>query len=131
MAATTSKTRLLRLLAWAGLVLGAGLAYAHFCRLTGLAVPCLFHLVTGLQCPGCGATRMCLALLRLDFAAAWAANPGLLLLLPFLCVLLGRMGWRYVVRNKVRLTRGENALIWCMVGCLLLYGLLRNLPRFG
>ena len=34
---------------------------------------------------------MCLALLRLDFAAAWAANPGLLLLSP---LILGLVGWQ-------------------------------------
>ena len=127
MAATTSKQRARKLLLWAGLILGIGLAYALFCLWTGLAVPCPVRAVTGLLCPGCGVTRMCLALLRLDFPGAWAANPGLLLLLPPLALLLGRLGLRYVKTGSTRLGRGENILIWSMVSAMLLYAVLRNL----
>ena len=77
-----------------GLLVAAGLAYAAFTAVTGVGLPCPFHAVTGLWCPGCGASRMCLALLRLDFAEAWSWNPGLMLLLPFLAVL----GLRAAVR---------------------------------
>ena len=66
-----------------------GCAYALFCRLTGLGIPCLFHLATGLNCPGCGVSRMLLSLLRLDFPAAFHYNAVLFCLLP---VLLGLFG---------------------------------------
>jgi Protein of unknown function (DUF2752) len=36
---------------------------------------CLFHAVTGLPCPTCGATRAVLALSHLDLAGAAAMNP--------------------------------------------------------
>ena len=127
----TSKARRHKLIAWAGLILGIGLAYALFVRLTGLAVPCPFHLVTGLLCPGCGVTRMSLALLRLDFAAAWQANPALLLLLPVLAGLLGQVALRYVKTGKARLSPGQNTLVWAMVLALLLYGIGRNLPALS
>jgi len=122
---------LFRLLSWAGPVLGIGLAYALFVRRTGLAVPCLFHAVTGLLCPGCGVTRMCVALLTLDFEGAWRANPGLLLMAPALAALLGSMAWRYVRRGEKKLLPWQNALVWCMVGFLLVYGGARNLPQFA
>ena len=48
----------------------------------GRGLYCPFWKFTGLLCPGCGVTRMCLALLRLDLAGAWRANPALLLALP-------------------------------------------------
>ena len=127
----TSKARRHKLIAWAGLILGIGLAYALFVRLTGLAVPCPFHLVTGLLCPGCGVTRMSLALLRLDFAAAWQANPALLLLLPVLAGLLGQVALRYVKTGQARLSPGQNILVWAMVLALLLYGIGRNLPALS
>lgn len=41
----------------------------------GIAIPCLFYQLTGLQCPGCGNTRAALSLLRLDFSAAFNYNP--------------------------------------------------------
>lgn len=123
----TSKQRFQTLLLWAGLILGIGLAYALFCSLTSLAIPCPIRLVTGLLCPGCGVTRMCLALLRLDFAAAWSANPGLLLLLPVLGGLLVCLAWRYIKTGRTRLTKGQNVLVWVMVGCMLAYAVARNL----
>lgn len=123
----TSKQRFLRLASWAGLILGIGLAYALFVRLTGLAIPCPIRLVTGLLCPGCGVTGMCLALLGLDFPGAWRANPGLLLLLPLLCVLLGQVAWGYVKTGGTRPTKAQNVFIWLMVAYMLGYALLRNL----
>lgn len=122
-----AKHRLKRLLLLAGLILGIGLAYAVFVRLSGLSIPCPFHAVTGLLCPGCGVTRMCLALLRLDFAAAWEANPVLLLLLPVLAALLLRQAVRYVKTGRSTLSRGESALVWGMAAVLLLWGIARNL----
>ena len=122
-----AKHRLKRLLLLAGLILGIGLAYAVFVRLSGLSIPCPFHAVTGLLCPGCGVTRMCLALLTLDFAAAWQANPVLLLLLPILAALLLRQAARYVKTGRSTLSRRESALVWGMAAVLLLWGIARNL----
>lgn len=127
----TSKVRFFKLGAWAGLILAIGLAYALWVRFTGLALPCPIRLATGLWCPGCGVTRMCLALLQLDFAGAWRANPGLLLLLPLLLGLLGQLALRRVKRGKAVLSRRQNALVWAMAAAMLIYGVARNLPAFS
>ena len=66
------------------LVLGA-LSFFGFLRLERIAPPCLFHRVTGLNCPGCGGTRAISAMLRLDFAAAFWYNP-------LICCLAGVVG---------------------------------------
>lgn len=124
----TSSKRAAKLLAGAGLILGIGLAYAFFCSATGLAVPCPFRALTGLYCPGCGVTRMCLALLRLDFAGAWAANPVLLCLLPALALVLGTQALHWVKTGRTRPSRWQGALIWGMVAVLLIFGVVRNLP---
>ena len=105
-----------------------GLPYGAFIRATGWAVPCLFHAVTGLKCPGCGVTRMCLALLRGDWGAAWAANPVLLILLPVLGLLAVHMALRYVREGRLTGPRWENALCWVLVALLIVWGVVRNLP---
>ena len=115
-----------RLLAVGGVLLGLGLAYAAWVRLTGLAVPCLFRAVTGRLCPGCGVTRMCLALLRWDWATAWNANPVLLLMLPVLAALGVRMAVRYVREGSVIGPKWESALLWAVTALLTVWGAARN-----
>lgn len=111
----------------AGLIGAIGLAYAFFCLKTGWALPCPFRSVTGLLCPGCGVTRVCLALLRLDVAGAWRANPVLTALLPVLAGVLLRMGYVYVQTGRTGPTRTQSVLIWSMAGVLLVFGVVRNL----
>ena len=38
-------------------------------------IPCVFHLLTDLVCPGCGMTRACIALVHGQFGAAWSYHP--------------------------------------------------------
>ena len=119
--------RVKKLLA-AGLgILALGLGYAAFIHLTGWAIPCLFRQVTGCKCPGCGVTSMCLALLRLDFAAAFRWNPGLMLLAPLLGALVVLLTAQYIRTGSWRPKRWQTACLWIMLGALLVWGVVRNL----
>jgi hypothetical protein len=90
------KIRLRHIAAKAALACGIGLAYACFVSITGWGIPCMVHSLTGLDCPGCGISRMFLALLRLDFAAAARYNLLVLCLLPVGVVLLVYKARQYV-----------------------------------
>ena len=109
------------------MLLGLGLGYALWVRLTELAIPCPFRAVTGRLCPGCGVTRMCLALLRWDWPAAWNANPVLLLMLPVLAVLGVRLAVRYVREGSAIGPKWESVLLWAMTALLIAWGVARNL----
>ena len=52
-----------------------GALFVAWLALYLLDIGCIFRLVTGIPCPGCGMTRAWLAALRLDFAAAFAYHP--------------------------------------------------------
>lgn len=43
--------------------------------LSRFGISCVFRWLFGIRCPGCGMTHAALALLRLDFAAAFAYHP--------------------------------------------------------
>ena len=118
--------RLFEVLGRTALLLLLGQLYVLWGSLTQLWLPCPFHALTGLECPGCGVTRMCLALLRLDFAAAWAANPGLLLLSPLILALVGWQVTDYVRTGDRRPGRGQRLLGWTLVILVVGYGILRN-----
>ncbi len=122
----TSKRRLRRVIVlWCGLLL-LGLVYALFASRFG-GIPCVFRLVTGRKCPGCGVTHMCLALLRGDLRGAFRENAALLCLFPLLAGLLIHQSVRYVRYGSLRLLPWEEKLAWGMTVVLLLFGIGRNL----
>lgn len=52
-----------------------GVLFVAWLALYLLDIGCVFRLMTGIPCPGCGMTRAWLAALRFDFAAAFAYHP--------------------------------------------------------
>lgn len=96
----------------------------------GFGVPCVFHAVTGLQCPGCGVTRMLSALLRGDLRTAWESNAAVLALSPVLAALVLLSAARWVRTGSARLPRwGDAAAVVCVV-LLLLFTVARNVRAF-
>lgn len=126
----TKKARLKKLLLYMMLLGMAGLLYGIFVSYTGLAIPCLFRKVTGLLCPGCGVTGMCVALLHLDWKGAFFCHPVLfVLLLPLTAVFIcGAAG--YVQNGRFRFARWQNLILYVSVAALVIFGVVRNLVRF-
>lgn len=125
------KARSLRVIRWAAVLCLAGGGYALFVWLTGVGIPCPIHTLTGLYCPGCGVSRFCLALLRLDFAGAFYSNMALFVLLPPGMAVLAVSVVRYIHTGDSRLSRWQAVLVYGMIALLLLFGVLRNLPAFS
>lgn len=47
-----------------------------------ICIPCLWTTIFNVHCPGCGMTTAAINLLKLDFTAAWEANPLAFVVLP-------------------------------------------------
>ena len=62
------------------IILGA--SYTVLIFTAGFGIPCLFNQVTGFLCPGCGTSRMALALMRFDFQEAFRYNPVAFVTVP-------------------------------------------------
>ena len=92
-----SKTRSYRALRIAVVVVACavvGLGVVYYYRndpsdpTSGAFFPkCIFRLLTGFECPGCGSQRALHSLLHLDIAAAWGYNPFLIIMLPAIAIL--------------------------------------------
>lgn len=108
-----------------------GIGYACFWSSTGLAFPCVFHAVTGLYCPGCGVSRMCLALLQLHWREAFSYNPLVFCLLPLFVLYGGREIGFYILGRKPRRPAWERWGTWVLVAAAVLFGIMRNLPMFS
>ena len=100
-------------------LLCAGLLYGFVLIPLGVRIPCLFYRFTGLRCPGCGVTDLCLALLHGRFIPAY--NWGLVLASPALVWLLVRL-WKNGACGKP-----EKAVSAALLAFLLIWGVVRNL----
>ena len=93
---------------------------------TGLAIPCPFYLVTGFLCPGCGVTRMLIALSRGEFSYAFSCNPALFLLAPLFLADVIWYHYQYIRYGK-RKSKFHTVALWIMIAVLLVFGVARNI----
>lgn len=114
------------LLRTAAILLIAGCAYGILLHYTGIGLVCPVRFVTGLKCPGCGVTHMCLALMRLDFAAALMANPALFLSAPLLMIIFIPYLAGYIRTGSRQMRSWQNVVLWICITFLVLYGIVRN-----
>lgn len=119
--------RIRRVLRSALILLLSGSVYALFCTYTHIYIPCVFNLVTGLKCPGCGITHCFLALLQGDLSGAFEANQFVFCMLPAAIIYAGYRIWKYVQYARTDYTKGETACIWAAVAAALLFGAVRNI----
>lgn len=112
-----------------GAIFGAGLLYAILILHTPFRIPCLFREVTGLQCPGCGTSRMALALMRLDIPAAFVYNPVAFFSFPawFLISIGAFVGRPKALRSSKNLLR----ILYINIAVYMIFAVLRNLPFWG
>jgi hypothetical protein len=97
---------------------------------SGVYAPCPFNALTDLYCPGCGTLRGLYELLHGRIGSAFGLNPLMVLLLPFMAfsfityVVAGMKG------RPVRKFFIPSGLIWALLGIVLLFWILRNLPYY-
>jgi len=115
---------------WALLIVGATYLFIFEPGKTGFFPPCMFRLITGLTCPGCGSTRALHQILHGHFVAAFELNPLFLVSIPFLLYAL--------LRYSVTVMRGgipnRNSLpppyIYALFVIILSFWIFRNTPFY-
>ena len=94
-----------------------GILYLLFFTKYKIGIPCIFHEITGLYCPGCGGTRAMFSLIKLDFYQAMRYN-ALIILFPILIIIL-------MVNKKI-----PKAVWYIILIIVILFGIIRNIPIF-
>ena len=92
------------------------------------SIPCLFYEITNLYCPGCGITRMFLALLNFNFYQAFRYNPlvFILLILSIIYLII-----KFILRKFRNINlRIPNYIWYILLVIVIVYGILRNIPLF-
>ena len=104
-----------------------GLAYALFIQCTGLGIPCMFRLVTGYRCPGCGMTHAAMALIHGQPKTAFRENPLSLSVVPLLLLYGAYRAEVYIRTARTDFRKWEIVFLGVLWVVVLLFWLLRNL----
>ncbi|MBQ8591912.1 MAG: DUF2752 domain-containing protein [Lachnospiraceae bacterium] len=87
----------------------------------------MFNKLTGLYCPGCGITRMCVFLMQGDITKAMHSNLVLFFISPLLIYILGGYLLRYIRTGTWSLPGWQTIMTYVMIGLLVLYSIVRNI----
>lgn len=127
------KKRSARLLLAGGIIFLAAMAalYLYFHNPYQYPLPCVFHLITGLYCPGCGTGRACYSILHGEFLNAFCYNPVTVVLLPFIGIYIAArsVDWIWTGGNHVDQRINEKLLTVVLI-FVLLFGVIRNIPCY-
>ena len=88
---------------------------------------CVFHMVTGLQCPGCGGLRAAHRLLHGQFAEAFHLNPLLVMLAPLFVVWLAAYGIYEATGRRSWYPFTRPVWGWALLAVAVLFGITRNI----
>ena len=122
--------RLKKLFIMLAAVFAAGVIY-YLITQAGFSIPCYIHKITGLYCPGCGVTRMCIKLIHLDLYGAFRSNPVVLAIAPILAVLLFKQQYCVIRYGKAKQGKPTMAIEVILIIVLIAFGILRNIPSFS
>lgn len=90
---------------------------------------CKFLKATGFFCPGCGGTRMCKALLKLNFYQAFRWNILLFISIPLIAIIAIKQTIVYIMENRIYLWLDKFLIIYTVV--VIVFGILRNTEAFN
>jgi hypothetical protein len=91
---------------------------------------CVLHSVTGLHCPGCGATRAVHALVHGEVEQAVAFNLLFLLSLPAFVYYGFRLGAALLSGRDFQPSSIMMLVVRCWLVALIVFGIVRNLPFY-
>lgn len=125
------KKRIKAFMTAAVLLIAAGILYYFINKIFGLSIFCPIYKITGLYCPGCGITRMFLDIAELDFKCAFGHNMAVFISLPVIIYVLIKQSIRYIKSGTLMLNKFDEALVYVLIGILVIFAVLRNIPIFN
>lgn len=102
-----------------------------FLRFLGNPIPCIFHELTGLYCPGCGSGRCFTALARGKIAEAFGYNQFAFIAAPFCGYYLLKVYIRTVLgRDVLPFFQVSSRAAWTVAVLVVAFFIMRNIPFF-
>lgn len=125
------KKRILKVVFFFLTIVSIIVIYYYIFKKFGIAIPCLFHKITGLHCPGCGLTRMLIALWKGNIKEAFMYNQLLFILLPFFLIDVIYSIYLYITAKEDQIRKRIPKYVpTILMIVLLIWGVIRNLSIF-
>ncbi len=105
----------------------AGFSYAAFIKLTGWRIPCVFRLITGLKCPGCGITHSSVCFMHFDYAGMVRYNLFAPAILVFTGWVFAYTSLHYIKTGKYRLGTGCTPAEIIFLSSFVIWWVVRNI----
>ena len=106
------------------------ICYYFINKYTGLYIPCIFKIITGFKCPGCGITHLLFHIIKLDLKDAFYDNPLVFIYLPFIIVYYIYQNYLYIYNKKDYIVKKIPNFIWIiLIVITILYGIIRNIIK--
>ncbi len=121
------KKRVRRLIAVWCVVIAAGAVYAAVFFAFGVGIPCPFHLITGLNCPGCGISRAIRSIAEFRFADALGYNLMAPLILLYIGYCAGFASVTYLNTGKSSLLVKPEWLNIALLSLFMIWWVVRNI----
>ena len=119
------RKKALKIYAW---ILGITVPYLIWLMLTGIGIPCFYRETIGLQCPGCGISRMFVNMVKLNFVEAFYCNP-----LMFVLFIVWNIIGAFCIWERFKLFKKAKTYYILLVITMLAvvaYGFLRNIINY-
>ena len=124
------KIRLLKFLKLIGIIAVSGFLYYLFMCIFDTGIPCPIHYITGMYCPGCGISRMFLALIQGDVKAAVSYNMLIMFILPFFVVFAVCKSFMYIKKGIITFNRVDITISIILFLFTIVFCFLRNTEKF-
>ena len=102
-------------------------AYLIFVRSTKLYIPCLFRLITGYRCPGCGISHMFNELSKGNIVNAFHHNGFVLILLIPAIIYFFYRSKRYIKDNQTSYSILEIVILTIVLISAIIFAVYRNI----
>ena len=105
--------------------------YKRINNIYHIGIPCIFHKITGLYCPGCGMTRAIFSLLNLDIKQAIKYNLLVIIVIPFIIIYIINYAYIWINNLKKDPSKIFSKWLWYILLIItILFGIMRNIKYF-